>query len=92
MAESSIKSSFQFKSYKVDKIKFYSKPDLNVLIRMNNIPLDEIRDSMVEIPRDKEVLMMCRAGLRSYIAYRMLIQNGYDVKNISGGYLSHMCM
>lgn len=57
-----------------------------------NIPLDEIRDRMVEIPRDKEVLLMCRAGLRSYIAYRMLIQNGYDVKNISGGYLSHMCM
>lgn len=42
MAESSIKSSFQFKSYKVDKIKFYSKPDLNILIRMNNIPLDEM--------------------------------------------------
>lgn len=42
MAESSIKSSFQFKSYKVDKINFYSKPDINVLIRMNNIPLDEM--------------------------------------------------
>jgi preprotein translocase subunit SecB len=42
MAESSIKSSFQFKSYKVDKINFFSKPDLNVLIRMNNIPLDEM--------------------------------------------------
>lgn len=37
MSESCIISPFQFKSYKVDKIDFYSKPDLNVLIQMNNI-------------------------------------------------------
>lgn len=43
MAESSVKSSFQFKAYKVDKISFISKPDINVLIRMNNIPAEEMK-------------------------------------------------
>jgi len=38
MEESGLKSSFQFKAYKVDKLNFYSKPDLHVLAQMNNIP------------------------------------------------------
>lgn len=42
MAESSVKSSFQFKAYKVDKIHFFSKPDINVLTMMNSIPADEM--------------------------------------------------
>jgi len=54
-----------------------------------HIPLDEIRDRLPEIPSDREILLMCRAGLRSYIAYRILVQRGYNVKNISGGYLSY---
>ncbi|MEA4926580.1 MAG: FAD-dependent oxidoreductase [Syntrophomonadaceae bacterium] len=51
-----------------------------------NIPVDEIRDRLSEIPKDREILVYCGQGLRSYIVNRILRQKGYDVKNISGGY------
>jgi NADPH-dependent 2,4-dienoyl-CoA reductase/sulfur reductase-like enzyme/rhodanese-related sulfurtransferase len=51
-----------------------------------NIPVDDIRERMAEIPRDKEILLYCQVGLRSYIANRILRQHGYNTKNISGGY------
>lgn len=55
-----------------------------------NIPLDELRDRLAEIPEDREVLTYCQAGQRSYIANRILRQKGYKVKNISGGYRSYL--
>lgn len=51
-----------------------------------NISVDELRARMDEIPKDKEILVFCQVGLRAYIAARILAQNGYDVKNIDGGY------
>lgn len=51
-----------------------------------NIPLDELRDRMDELPIDRPVYIMCQSGLRSYIACRILAQNGYDCSNFSGGY------
>jgi Uncharacterized NAD(FAD)-dependent dehydrogenases len=53
------------------------------------IPVDEIRQKLDEIPRDYEVLLYCRSGLRSYVGYRILKQLGYNVLNIDGGYLMH---
>ena len=51
-----------------------------------NIPLDEIRDRIDEIPKDKPVYVFCAIGLRGYLAYRILSQHGYDkVRNLSGG-------
>ena len=51
-----------------------------------NIPLDEIRDRIDEIPKDKPVYVFCAVGLRGYLAYRILSQHGYDkVRNLSGG-------
>ena len=51
-----------------------------------NIPLDEIRDRMDEIPSEKPVYTFCAVGLRGYLAYRILIQHGFkDVYNLSGG-------
>ncbi|CDF57132.1 CoA-disulfide reductase / Disulfide bond regulator [Thermobrachium celere DSM 8682] len=41
---------------------------------------------MNEIPKDKKIIVYCKIGLRGYIAYRILVQNGYDVYNLSGGY------
>ncbi len=52
-----------------------------------NIPLHKLRHRLAEIPRDKEILVYCRSGLRSYIATRILLQNGFKVQNISGGIL-----
>jgi NADPH-dependent 2,4-dienoyl-CoA reductase/sulfur reductase-like enzyme/rhodanese-related sulfurtransferase len=54
-----------------------------------NIPLGELRDRLNELPRDKEINVFCRSGQRSYFATRILLQNGFKVRNISGGMLSH---
>lgn len=51
-----------------------------------HIPLDEIRNRIKELDKSKEYLVYCRTGLRSYIACRILKQNGFKVKNITGGY------
>lgn len=51
-----------------------------------NIPVDDLRERMAEIPKDKKIYIMCQSGLRSYIACRILSQNGYDCYNFSGGY------
>lgn len=52
----------------------------------HNIPVDDLRNRLTEIPRDRDILVYCRTGLRSYIACRLLTQHGYRVKNINGGY------
>lgn len=55
-----------------------------------NIPLNQIRSRLAEIPWDKEIIVNCRVGMRSYIGARMLMQKGYDnVKNLSGGYMTY---
>ena len=51
-----------------------------------NIPLDELRDRMGEVPKDQEVWVYCYVGQRSYYASRALSQYGYDIKNLSGGF------
>jgi NADPH-dependent 2,4-dienoyl-CoA reductase/sulfur reductase-like enzyme/rhodanese-related sulfurtransferase len=54
-----------------------------------NIPVDEIRQRMHELPRDRKIYIYCQAGLRGYLAHRILRQNGFnDVYNLSGGYVS----
>ena len=53
-----------------------------------NIPLSQLRDRLDELPRDKTIHVFCRSGQRSYYATRVLLQNEFDVKNISGGVLS----
>ncbi|WP_312938519.1 FAD-dependent oxidoreductase [Oscillibacter sp.] len=51
-----------------------------------NLPVDELRERMEALPAGKPVYIMCQTGLRSYLAYRILSQNGYDCYNFSGGY------
>ena len=51
-----------------------------------NLPLDELRERLEEIPRDRPVYVHCQTGLRSYVACRILAQHGYDCYNLSGGY------
>ncbi|MCL5103091.1 MAG: FAD-dependent oxidoreductase [Armatimonadetes bacterium] len=50
-----------------------------------NIPLDKLRDRIVELPRDKELLVFCQVGLRGYVACRMLSQKGFNCRNLTGG-------
>ena len=51
-----------------------------------NIPVNEIRKRISEIPQNKKIYVMCQSGLRSYIACRILTQNGFDCYNFAGGY------
>ncbi len=53
-----------------------------------NIPLSELRGRLGELPRDKEINVICRSGQRAFAATRILMQNGFKAKNISGGMLS----
>ena len=54
-----------------------------------NIPVDELRQRLKEIPPDKEVLVFCETGVRSYISQRMMVQQGYKTRNLTGGYLTY---
>lgn len=51
-----------------------------------NIPLDDLRNHITELDKSKKIYVMCQSGLRSYIATRILMQNGFDAYNFSGGY------
>jgi NADPH-dependent 2,4-dienoyl-CoA reductase/sulfur reductase-like enzyme/rhodanese-related sulfurtransferase len=52
-------------------------------------PVDDLRDRLSGLPRDKELLVFCRVGLRAYVAARLLSQHGFRVRNLSGGYLRY---
>jgi rhodanese-related sulfurtransferase len=54
-----------------------------------NIPLGELRSRLDELPRDREIHVVCRSGQRAYYATRMLLHNGFDASVVSGGMLSH---
>ena len=51
-----------------------------------HIPVDELRERLGELDRRKPVYVMCQSGLRSYIACRILTQNGFACRNFAGGY------
>ena len=54
-----------------------------------NIPVDELRGRLDELPRDREILVICRSGQRAYYATRVLVQNGFTARTVAGGMLSH---
>ncbi len=51
-----------------------------------NIPLDDLRERLSELVKDKKIYVMCQSGLRSYLATRILMQNGFDAYNFAGGF------
>jgi NADPH-dependent 2,4-dienoyl-CoA reductase/sulfur reductase-like enzyme/rhodanese-related sulfurtransferase len=53
-----------------------------------NIPIGQLRARLGELPRDREIHVICRSGQRAYLATRILLQNGFKAKNVSGGMLS----
>ncbi|MGD0654769.1 MAG: FAD-dependent oxidoreductase [Thermoguttaceae bacterium] len=54
-----------------------------------HIPLGELRSRMGELPRDKEIWVLCAVGQTAYYATRILKQNGFKARNISGGFESY---
>ena len=54
-----------------------------------NIPVDELRFRLDEVPRDRPLIVHCRSGFRSYLALRILKQNGFEkVRNLTGGFIA----
>lgn len=54
-----------------------------------NIPVDSMREHIKDIPKNKKVIIFCAVGLRGHVASRILMQNGFDVYNLSGGYKTY---
>jgi NADPH-dependent 2,4-dienoyl-CoA reductase/sulfur reductase-like enzyme/rhodanese-related sulfurtransferase len=54
-----------------------------------NIPVDDLRERLGELPKDKELLVYCQVGLRGYLACRILAQRGFECRNLSGGYRTY---
>ncbi|MDD4835428.1 MAG: CoA-disulfide reductase [Lutispora sp.] len=54
-----------------------------------NILLDTLRNRLGELDKEKEIIINCQIGLRSYIGNRILKQNGFNAKILSGGYRSY---
>jgi NADPH-dependent 2,4-dienoyl-CoA reductase/sulfur reductase-like enzyme/rhodanese-related sulfurtransferase len=53
-----------------------------------NIPLPQLRARLGELPKDQEIQVICRSAVRAYYATRILLQNGFRVRNLSGGMLA----
>jgi rhodanese-related sulfurtransferase len=54
-----------------------------------NIPVDELRGRLGELPRGRRILACCQVGQRGYIATRILLQAGFDAANLGGGYTTY---
>jgi len=55
-----------------------------------NLPLDQLRERLAELPADRPLLVYCQVGLRGYLATRILLQKGYPVRNLAGGYKNYL--
>jgi NADPH-dependent 2,4-dienoyl-CoA reductase/sulfur reductase-like enzyme/rhodanese-related sulfurtransferase len=57
-----------------------------------NIPIEELRGRLDELPRDHPLAVYCQVGQRGYLAARLLAEHGYDVRNLSGGYATYQAV
>lgn len=77
------------KTFFID-VRTPSEYQLGTIGNALNIPVDDLRNRISEVPKDKKIIIFCAVGLRGYLAARILFQNGYtDVYNLSGGYKTY---
>ncbi|MGL5773640.1 MAG: FAD-dependent oxidoreductase [Bacteroidales bacterium] len=71
-------------------VRTHQEFQLSHIPNAKNIPLDELRDYLNDIPRDKKIFVYCAVGLRGYIGSRILTQNGFEnVFNLNGGFKTY---
>ena len=58
----------------------------------HNIPMGQLRARLAELPKDREILIVCRSGQRAYYATRVLLQNGFKARTVAGGMLSRVIL
>jgi CoA-disulfide reductase len=66
--------------------------DMGMIEGSVNIPLGELRERLSEIPSNQDIYVYCQVGLRGYLASRILMQAGFKVKNLDGGYKTYSCV
>jgi rhodanese-related sulfurtransferase len=54
-----------------------------------NVPVDELRSRLAELPRDRDIAAYCQVGQREYLATRILRHAGFKAANIGGGYKTY---
>lgn len=57
-----------------------------------NLPLSQLRSRYAELPKDREIWIVCAVGQRAYFATRFLMQHGYRARNLSGGYTTYRAL
>jgi len=67
-------------------VRTFQENTLGTIPGATCMPVDELRDRLEDLPKDKELLLFCQVGLRGYVAARLLTQHGFAVRNLSGGY------
>jgi NADPH-dependent 2,4-dienoyl-CoA reductase/sulfur reductase-like enzyme/rhodanese-related sulfurtransferase len=63
--------------------------DVGFIAGALNIPVDELRQRLDELPKDKEIVIYCQVGLRGNVAYRQLVNSGFKARNLLGGYRTY---
>jgi NADPH-dependent 2,4-dienoyl-CoA reductase/sulfur reductase-like enzyme/rhodanese-related sulfurtransferase len=54
------------------------------------IPIDELRERLDDLDKDRSYIPYCAVGMRAYLGHRILVQHGFDSKNLSGGYVTYL--
>ena len=54
-----------------------------------HIPIDELRNRLTELDKEKTYIPFCAVGFRGYLGHRILVQNGFKSKNLSGGFVTY---
>ena len=54
-----------------------------------HIPIDDLRDRLPELDKDKDYILYCAVGMRAYLGHRIFLQNGFKSRNLSGGYITY---
>jgi NADPH-dependent 2,4-dienoyl-CoA reductase/sulfur reductase-like enzyme/rhodanese-related sulfurtransferase len=67
-------------------VRTQKEADAGTIAGSLHIPLGELRSRIAELPLDKEIVVFCHSGQRSYTAERILKSHGYKARNLSGGY------
>jgi rhodanese-related sulfurtransferase len=55
-----------------------------------NIPVDELRARIGELPGERQIAVYCQVGQRGYLATRILRQKGFNAVNVGGGYKTYL--
>ncbi len=71
-------------------VRSASEASRGMMSQAVNIPVDELRGRLGELLRDKPINVCCAAGIRSYVACRILKQKGFTAKSLAGGYSTYI--